>query len=103
MKVRALSIIPLLLFAVHGFADEPVSRDAPLAEIEPAAEEEGSGSEPAEEILITLRVPLLAPLSPPSLLSLPFGLFWVHWTFVDAPRRVCLWCLRRGGGNVVSN
>jgi parvulin-like peptidyl-prolyl isomerase len=63
MKVRALSIIPLLLFAVHGFADEPVSRDAPLAEIEPAAEEEGSGSEPAEEILITLRVPLLAPLS----------------------------------------
>ena len=50
MKARPLSMIPVLLFAVLGSADEPVRGDAPVAEAEPAAEEAGSGSETAEEV-----------------------------------------------------
>jgi hypothetical protein len=52
MRARILSIIAVsfLLFAALGSADEP------------ASEEEGAASGMAEEVLITLRVPLFSPL-----------------------------------------
>jgi hypothetical protein len=64
MKVHTLSMIavPFLLLSALGSADEPVPGDTAVQESEPASEEEGAASERAEEILVTLQVPLFSPL-----------------------------------------
>lgn len=64
MKARTLSMIavPFLLFTALGSADEPALSDSAGRESEPASEQEGSAPEMAEEILITLQVPLFSPL-----------------------------------------
>jgi hypothetical protein len=69
MKVRTLSMIaiPCLLFATLGSAEEPARGETDGPESEAASEEEGAPSGTAEdgmaeEILITLQVPLFSPL-----------------------------------------
>jgi hypothetical protein len=54
--------LPFLLFAALGSAEEPARSEAAGPESEAASEEESVPSGMAEEILITLQVPLFSPL-----------------------------------------